>query len=193
MKGFGYSKITIIDVNEHFLGAHVEDAFFNFVKDGDIVDAYLWVEHTASYDFKLQVIGRTSVTPRLIFFSHSEDINFSKERRCLKAHLSLPFTFFILDTGNMEKGVSSEEVVHHKGDIIELSDREAVFVSGDKFQKNSLIKGHLKIADRNMEILGSIESLDNSGETCRYDLAFAGMNTSDRNRILDYVISIYRE
>jgi hypothetical protein len=192
-KGFGYSKVTIVDVNEDFFGGLVDDDFYNFIRDGDIVDAYLWVEHAASYDFKLQVIGRISLPPRIVFFRHSDDLAFSRERRCLRARVALPFRFFVIETGETGGVFTSEKVVHHNGTFIEMSDREAVFTSDISIPENSIVRGHIEINSRDIEIVGPIQIGQAPGGDFHYEITYNGLNGSERNRILDYVIGIYRE
>jgi len=66
-KGFGYSKLTIVENNEHYLAATAEETFFHLVQEGDIVEAYLWVHDVASYEFYLQLIGKIVIGPEFSF------------------------------------------------------------------------------------------------------------------------------
>ena len=73
-KGFGYGKMTVIDVNEYYLAALADNDFFNAVSDGDKLQAYLWVEDVASYEFEFDIIGRIDTRHKILFFRHTDHL-----------------------------------------------------------------------------------------------------------------------
>lgn len=190
-KGFGYSKITVIDVHELYIGARADREFMNNVQDGEYIEAYLWVENTASFRFTLEVIGRITGNPHILFFSHTDHLIREEKRHCLMADTSIPVRFFLFDTGNTDKKVYTEEVTYHLGTIIRLSDREAVLKSTDTFEEIDFIKGSIKLLGKEIQLLGKITPHEKDDN--HYNVEFSGMAESDRNNILDYIFSIYRE
>ncbi len=190
-KGFGYSKLTVIDNNEHYLAAEAEEAFFHSILEGDIVEAYLWVHDVASYEFYLQLIGKIVIGLRVLFFSHTEKISRSVERKCLTAKVDLPITFFTFDPGDVSKGISSEKIVNHTGTIVLLSDREATLRSDENICCDRFVKGQIKIPHGTLELIGMVEPVNEAKHM--YNILFAGMHDKERNKLLEYVFSTYRE
>jgi hypothetical protein len=190
-KGFGYSKLTVMDNNEHYLAATAEDAFFHSIIEGDIVEAYLWVHDVASYEFYLQLIGKIVIGPRILFFSHTEKISRSVERKCLTAKVDLPVKFFTFDPGDVSKGISSEKIVTHTGTIILLSDREATLRSDENICCDRFFKGQIRIPHETIELIGMVVPVNE--EKRIYNILFAGMHDKERNKLLEYVFSTYRE
>jgi hypothetical protein len=190
-KGFGYSKLTIVENNEHYLAATAEEAFFHSVQEGDIVEAYLWVHDVASYEFYLQLIGKIVIGPRILFFGHTEKISRSVERKCLTANVDLPIKFFTFDPGDVNKGISSEKIVAHSGTVILLSDREATLRSEENICCDRFFKGQIMIPDETIELIGMVEPVNE--EKLLYNILFSGMHDKERNKLLEYVFSTYRE
>ena len=190
-KGFGYSKLTIIENNDYYLAGRVGDDFFQSVTEGDVVEAYLWVEDVASYEFNCRLIGRIVSGPPILFFSHTEQIASSRERKCLTAQVDIPIRFFYFDPGDMHKSISSEEIVSHTGTVILLTDREATIKSDSEIFVNKFLKGHIRIGEGDIEILGKVEAIN--AEKRIINVLFAGMHEKDRFNILDYIFSHYRE
>ncbi|MFC1670381.1 hypothetical protein ACFL20_08300 [Spirochaetota bacterium] len=197
-ESYGYSKVKIIDINEYFFGAYCDKDFSLSVNDGDIIEAYLWVENIASYEFSLEVIGRLKLSensndvPQVLFFRHTDNISWSKDRKCLKAKVNMPIKFFTFNTGEESKSISTEEVSYQYGNIIELSDREALIRESSKPPGNKFLKAHLIIDGKDIELVGRVKPVEKDGETL-YDVSFFRMSEEDRGRLLDYVFSVYRE
>ena len=190
-KGFGYSKLTIIENSEQFLAAAAEDAFFHSIQEGDIVEAYLWVHEVASYEFYLQLIGKIVIGPRILFFGHTEKISRSVERKCLTAEVDLPVKFFTFDPGDVNKGISSEKIVSHTGTVILLSDREATVRSDKNICCDRFLKGQVKIHNETIELIGMVEPVNDKKHI--YSILFSGMHDKERNKLLEYIFSMYRE
>lgn len=190
-KGFGYSKLTVMENSEHYLSAIAEEAFFYSIQEGDIVEAYLWVHNVASYEFYLQLVGKIVIGPRILFFGHTEKISRSVERKCLSAQVDLPITFFTFDPGDVNRGISSEKIVTHTGTIILLSDREATIRSDENICCDRFFKGQIRIHDEIIELIGMVEAVNE--EKHLYSILFSGMHDKERNKLLEYVFSIYRE
>jgi hypothetical protein len=190
-KGFGYSILFVIGNNEYYLAGLASDDFAASVNDGDTVEAYLWPEDISSYEFNLQVLGRTSVGPRIIFFGHTEDIARNAERKCLTAEVDIPIRFFTFDPGESSKGITSEDIVTHTGSIILLSDREATIRSNADISGCRFLKGHIILDDETIELVGMADPINEKKNI--YNPLFAGMNDRVRNLILDYIFSTYRE
>ncbi len=190
-KGYGYSKIRVIEEIDTFLATYCDSGFYEKVHDVDTIEAYLWVENVASYEFKLTVIGKTCREPHIILFEHTEDIYRSEERKCLGAETSIPVDFFVFSPSDFDKGVSSEEVVMEKGTIVWLEDREAVIKSKTSIQNEFFLRSHLIFNGEDIEIMGKVSSINEDKNF--YNIVYTGMSDRDRNRILDYIFSIYRE
>jgi hypothetical protein len=190
-KGFGYSKLAIIENNDVYLAGVVDDDFFHAIREGDIVESYLWVENVAAHEFNLELIGRIVSGPRILFFGHTDRITSSRERQCLTAQVDIPIKFFYFDAGDMQKGISSKAITPHTGTIILLTDREATIKSDSDIYENKFLKGHITIRDEEIELLGKVDVINDSKKII--NVLFTGMRDKDRMRILDYVFSHYRE
>jgi len=190
-KGFGYSKITVIDNTDYYLAAMAEDDLFNAIHEGDQSEAYLWVEDVASYEFTLQLIGRIVSGPRILFFGQTEAISRSTERKCLTATVNIPIKFFMFDPGDPEKGITSEEIVFHEGSVILLSDREATIQTRNAIGASRFLKGHVMISGQIVELVGMVDPINESKGI--YNVLFAGMYEKDRKLILDFIYNTYRE
>src|SRR5271157_2072488 len=89
-KGFGYTKLTLVDNGDYYFAGLVSDDFFKSADDGDFIEAYHWIEGVASHEFNSQIIGRITIGPRLLFLRHTEEIRHSSERKCLTAIVDMP-------------------------------------------------------------------------------------------------------
>jgi hypothetical protein len=191
-KGFGYSKLTVIDVHPEFISARAERDFVENVRQGDILESYFWSNRMSSYDFQLQVLGLFSIDLQIVFFKHTGKISWSRERKCLEAKVNIPFSFFIFDVDDIDSVFSSTDVKIKKGKIVRLGDREALFQYRGSLKNGAFIKGHLNVHDEKMDVIGKIdyaEGFDNFTHLLNY----TGMADRDREKILDYVFTIYRE
>lgn len=190
-RGYGYSKLTVVATHDLFLAAQSQEDFISSVAVGDTVEAYLWVEDVASFEFDLEVIGTIPEDPRIIFFRNTSDITKERERRCIGAPTQLPIRYFIFTPGEMQKSFSSEKVVFHKGCIIWLEDREAILKTDILIHDEVFVKGHIQIDGQDTEIVGKISELNR--DKYIYNILFAGVSELNRNRILDYIFRTYRE
>ncbi|PKL39101.1 MAG: hypothetical protein CVV44_09550 [Spirochaetae bacterium HGW-Spirochaetae-1] len=188
-KGFGYSRLTIIDNNDRYMATLSDEDFYNSIPDGSSIEAYLWVEDVASYEFSCTITGRITQGERILFLSHTEEIRRNEERLCLTAQVSVPFQFFIFNSKKIEKSFTSEEIKFHTGLITEMSDREMVFTCTDNLSAVSLLYGHIHVFDEDVEIVGKYEE---RGEGT-YLVRLTGMSERDRGKVLDYIFSVYRE
>jgi hypothetical protein len=188
-KGFGYSKLEVVINSRFFLGALANEDFFSNVADGDSLETYLWVENVASYNFTLTVIGKLSRGANIIFFEHTDRIERSEKRKCLKAKVDLPVKFFLFSSRRIVKSFTSEEIIYHKGNIMEMSDREIILQSGEELPPENFLYGHIPVNGENIEIIGKYESLGGGA----YLIPLTGISEKDRMRLLDYIFSIYRE
>lgn len=190
-KGFGYSKITVIDATDYYLAVLADDDLFLTLREGELVEGYLWVEDVASYEFELQLIGKISSGPKILFFSHTDAIIRSSDRKCLTATVNIPMKFFMFDPGVSEKGITSEEIIFHDGTIILLSDREATVQTQDDISGSRFMKGHIKINGQIVELVGMVDQINDKKGI--YNLLFAGLNDRDRKQLLEFIFNIYRE
>jgi hypothetical protein len=191
--GYGYAQASVIDFSGEYFAAETDRVFMHHVIDGDPVDAYLWIEDNASYDFTLTVVGRITVGEPVLIFNHTEILTRNDKRRCLIANVSIPARFFILDTGNEGKGVSTEQIIHHGGVITELSDREAVIETMDILPVKTLIKLHAFIGSRDLEIIARIDDSRTENNQQFYTARFMGLHAHDRKDLLDFVMNKHRE
>jgi hypothetical protein len=191
-KGFGYARLIVIDNTEHFISVSVGESFVKSVMPGDVLDAYLWVDHGASYEFQLEVIGKFEIDLRLVFFKHCDAMKWSAERKCLVASVEMPFRFFMFSVDDAAKVFSSVEVEKRTGMIVSLSDREATVRFGGKMESGSFLKGHITIDDVDIPFMGKIGPQD-TGDPALHRVEFTGMSEKERERILDFVLSVYRE
>lgn len=190
-KGFGYSKFDVIENNDYYIAAMASDDFFASVGAGDALEAYLWVEDVASYEFKLEIIGKIVSGPPIIFFNHNRAITRSEQRKCLTAQVGIPIKFFTFDPGNPTRGVTTEQIVFHTGTIILLADREATIKSDDDINGSRFLKGTITLDGETIELVGMIDCLNDKKNM--YNIIFTGMHEKVRNRILDHIFTIYRE
>lgn len=193
-KGYGYGRFTVRDVTDDYFACLCAGNFFYNIVPGDQVEAYMWVENVASYDFMTRILGRLEHlddnVPPVLFLEHSVNIVRSETRRCLKAHVEMPFRFFLFDSGRIEKNFSSEEILFHQGTILELGDREMLFRPDDPLSARHFLYGHLKLGERQMEIIGKVAA---EGDTGLYTVSFPGIPEKERIQILDYIFDVYRE
>ena len=189
-KGFGYTKVDMLENNDYYMAALASDDFFRSIHEGDVVEAYLWVEDIASYEFETTVIGKLVSGRAILFFSHTENIIRSNERKCLTVQVEIPLKFFIFDTGE-DKMLSTEEIVFVAGTVILLTDREAVIKSQSELPIGKFLKGHMKIGNDIVELMGTIDPINEGNKI--YNVLFTGMHDRDRNCLLEYIFNIYRE
>jgi hypothetical protein len=192
-KGFGYSKIEVIDINDYYLAALSDIELTASTDAGDKFNAYLWTNNETSYEFDLDVIGKIENNFTIIFFSHTNKISWSKKRKCLKLKTRIPSRFFPIDVHDFHKNFSSHGIKLLKGTVIELSDREALLQYSGKLNEGIFIKGHLLTSNGDIDYLGRIDRQMIRGGKQTYRLDLSEMHADDRNRILDFIISVYRE
>lgn len=190
-KGFGYSKLTVLENSDYYLAIVANVDFFNMVQEGDVVEMYLWVEDVASYEFKLPLIGRIVSGDRILFFGHTDIITRHKDRKCLTAQVDIPIKFFYFDPQDSDKRITSEDIMSHTGTVILLSDREAVIRSDVNIDRHRFLKGQITINQETIELVGTIDLINNSKRI--YNLLFTGMQDKHKNKILEYIFSMYRE
>ncbi len=190
-KGFGYSKITVIDSTDYYLAAMADDELYRAIREGDSLDSYLWVEDVASYEFELSFIGKILTGPPILFFGHTDAIVRSGDRKCLTATVKIPFKFFTFDPGDTTRGITSEQIVYHEGTVVLLSDREATIQTKEKIGASRFLKGQAAIQGQVIELVGMVDELNESKGI--YNVLFAGMHEKERKTILDFIFTTYRE
>jgi hypothetical protein len=190
-KNFGYSKLEVIENNDHYLAALAQQDFFNSAGERDLLEAYLWVEDVASYEFPLEIIGRIVSGPPIVFLGHTEDISRSEKRRCLTAQVDIPIKFFTFNPGDQSRGITTEQIVTHSGTVVLLADREATVKSDANIMGSKFLKGTISLQGETIELVGMVDCINEAKNI--YNLIFTGMHDKVRNHILDYVFSIYRE
>jgi hypothetical protein len=190
-KGFGYSKFEVLENNDYYVAAMARDDIFASLGTGDTLEAYLWVEDVASYEFKLDVIGKIISGPPIVFLNHTRAITRSEQRKCLTAQVSIPIKFFTFDPGDPSKGVTTEQIVFHTGTIILIADREATIRSDVDIRGSRFIKGTITLDSETIELVGMLDCLNE--EKNMYNIIFTGMHEKVRNSILDHIFTIYRE
>jgi hypothetical protein len=190
-KGFGYSTFEVIENNDYYIAALAHEDFFRSVREGDLLESYLWVEDVASYEFNLTIIGKIVSGPPILFVGHTDDISRSPQRKCLTAQVDVPIKFFTFNPGDQTKGITTEEIVLHTGRIVLLADREATIRSDVDIRGSKFLKGTVTLDGEMIELVGIIECINEEKNV--YNLLFTGMHEKVRNRILDYIFSIYRE
>lgn len=191
-KGFGYAVVSVIDIHEQFISAKAEKDFVASVKQGDVLDAYFWSDHMTSCEFSLEILGLFSIDLQIIFFKHTSRISCGAERKCLQADISMPFPFFIFNVENSERVFSSTRVKMKKGRIVKLSDRDAVFRYNGSLQDCTFVKGHLGIRGEDIDVIGRLDRSPGSARNT-YHMHFSGLAEKDREKIMDFVYSVYRE
>ena len=189
-KGYGYSKLTVFDNCDHFLAAWATEDFFQKVNDGDFLESYFWRENEDSYSFSIEAIGRINRL-KILFFEHTDDISSSSKKSCLMADVDLPILFFLFNTSEKPEVFSSEKIIYNHGKLLRLSDREALLKSEILLPENAYIYGHLNLNGESIEIVGKADLINEKDYV--YNMEFRGIGEKERNMILDYVFSVYRE
>ncbi|HNU90960.1 MAG TPA: hypothetical protein PKO25_03725 [Spirochaetota bacterium] len=200
--GFGYARLVVAGVTPYFYVTEAPDDFYRCVEAGETLSGYLWTQNSVSFEFGMSVAGKISVPPggsdssagdrRFLAIAHTVDITSSPERRCLKASVSLPFRFFKISLAKSERSFYTEEIDHLDGVITMLSDREAVLETDHDLAPEALIRGRLSFDENHVDITARVLSAER-GRIMRYDIEYTGLGERERNRILEYVFSIYRE
>lgn len=192
-KGFGYAILTIVDINDYFLAAIAPDDLYSITRDGDTLDTYFWKEDIASYNFILTVIGRAKGEIPILIFSHTGEIKAVRERKCLSAAVHVPIKFYPLDRSKNNKRFYTEDIVFGEGTILEMSDREAVVECAGEIKSEYLIRFHIPTGKADVEITAKIISHTTVNNVHHYSVEYAGLGDKERNRLLDYIFTIYRE
>ncbi|TAL36569.1 MAG: hypothetical protein EPN93_07005 [Spirochaetes bacterium] len=193
-RGFGYAKVTVIDVNEYFLAMQVPEDLYEHAADGDTLDGYLWREDIASYEFKLQVKGKILVKAPILLCAHADTVSATKERKCLTAKVSLPVKYYPISVNHAEKSFYTEEIVMHDGTITEISDRDAVLSCSGELPVGHLLNAHLPIGTPSgLEITARVISRNGEGREAECRIEYMGIHEKVRGAILDYVFTVYRE
>ncbi|HNR89109.1 MAG TPA: hypothetical protein PKM65_12280 [Spirochaetota bacterium] len=190
-KGFGYAILRVIEAHELYLAAFAPDDFISRAVPGDRLKAYLWIEESGTYEFPLVVNGSISRQHAILFCGHTDRIKRGDAPKCLTARLSAPLRFFVLDA-NSSKGFTTKRIVVHTGALVELSDRSALLRYDGDLSDGTLIKGHLRSGSHTVDILGRVTRSATRGAR-RYRIDISAMNERERNAVLDYVFSVYRE
>ena len=190
-KGFGYSTFEVIENNDYYIAALAQEDFFRFVKEGDLLEAYLWVEDVASYEFTLDIIGKIVSGPPIMFVGQTDNISRSPQRKCLTAQVDVPIKFFTFNPGDTSKGITTEQIVPHTGRVVLLADREATIRSDIDLKGSKFLKGTVTLDGETIELVGMIDCINEAKNV--YNLLFTGMHDRVRNHILDYIFRIYRE
>ena len=191
-KGFGYAVVSVIDIHDQFISAKADKEFVASVKQGDVLDAYFWSDHMTSCEFALEILGLFSIDLQIIFFRHTNRIACGAERKCLQADVSMPFPFFIFSVENSDKVFSSTRVKMKKGRILKLSDRDAIFRYSGSLRNCSFVKGHLGIKGEDIDVIGRLDRGPGTAKNT-YLMHFSGLAGKDREKIMDFVYSVYRE
>ena len=190
-KGFGYSTFEVIENNDYYIAALAQEDFFRSVKEGDLLEGYLWVEDVASYEFTLDIIGKIVSGPPIMFVGQTDDISRSPQRKCLTAQVDVPIKFFTFNPGDTSKGITTEQIVPHTGRVVLLADREATIRSDIDIKGSKFMKGTVTLDGETIELVGMIDCINEAKNV--YNLLFTGMHERVRNHILDYIFRIYRE
>ncbi|RPI93410.1 MAG: PilZ domain-containing protein [Spirochaetales bacterium] len=207
LKGYGYARLIVAGITRHFYVTDAPADFFERIRTKTVLQGYLWTQNSISFEFNMEVGGKITVPAapsttggpderaepgNFIAFIHTADIVSANERKCLMAEVSLPFRFFTIAVAHSDKSFYTEEIQYMDGRIIILSDREAVFETAREIPITGLVRGHFVFDGDDIDFTARITSAE-SGTTNRYGIEFTGMNDRERNRILEYVFSIYRE
>ncbi len=191
-KGFGYAVLRVIHINDDFFSARGDEIFITSLKKNDRLEAYLWSEKLSTYEFELEVLGTIDDDLHVVFFKHTEKLRFCRERKCLIADVNIPLSFFPFDISNSQKSFSSTAVRKTWGTIVRISDREAVILYDGNIQEGQYVKGRLKILDEEIDIVAKVECIPEAGENI-YMMKFIGMPEREREKILEFVFTTYRE
>jgi hypothetical protein len=193
-RGFGYAKIRLVDVHDLFLAAEVPAELHAHVQEGDMLEAYLWKEDVASFEFPLLVKGKITVRLPIVFFAHTANVTATRERKCLSAKVSMPVQFYPISVNHDEKRFHSEKITLYDGTIVEISDRDAVLRCAMDLPAGQLLNGHMPIGPHGtLEFTARVASRRDEGPDRIYALEYLGMHEKQRAEILDYVFMTYRE
>jgi hypothetical protein len=192
-KGFGYSLLTTVENTEYILICRCDRKFLDVIHKGDTLECYLWLHQVSSFEFTTNVVGTMINDIPLVMLAHTDNVIRNTERRCLKAEVEIPFTFFTFSVEDSEKNFYTEETTLVNGTIIELSDREAIIKCNFDPEQDYMLKGHMTLEETRIDIIGKIQSVNKNNNENRLSVSFAGLNDEERNLILNYVFSTYRE
>ncbi|MGQ9844011.1 MAG: hypothetical protein ACUVRK_10655 [Spirochaetota bacterium] len=185
-KGYGYALLTLIENNDLFLICKSPDDLFKHIQENETIESYIWPYPDGSYDFTTTVLGKISSPFPILLLQHTDSIIYNHSRQCLKAKVTVPFTFFTFSI-NTNKSFSSEDIQWHEGTILELTDREAVLHTLTKLEH--FVKGHIHLDTYDVDITAKVTCINNT----HYDISFVGLDDTDRIAILDYIFTVYRE
>lgn len=194
-KGYGYAKLTVIVNADMFFACAANAAFLKQVKDGGKIDAYLWVENEAAYEFKLTVAGRITVGEPVLFFNHTDIISRSEERKCLRAKVKIKSNFFVFEPKDLPKAVNinSQDIKRQTGTITELTDREFLFTTQTSLPEGKFLFTSLNIGQNGeseeLQLIGKYSPKGKDG----YLVDINSLSKTDRAKLLDYIIGVYRE
>lgn len=201
-KGFGYARLEVVGVTPYFYLTDAPEDFYLCVETGEVLLGYLWTQNSVSFEFEMKVAGKFVIPPdddggsgdvrRFLAIAHTGDISSSSERKCLKAAVSLPFRFFTIRVARSDRSFYTEEIHYLDGTITMMSDREAVLETDHDLPLTALLRGRLGFDENDIDVTARIVNAE-SGSPNRYDIEYTGMSDRERNRILEYVFSIYRE
>ncbi len=192
-KGFGYSLLTTVENTEFILICRCDREFTDITRKGDRLECYLWLHQVSSFEFTTEVVGTMVNDIPLVMLAHTDDVKRNEERRCLSAEVDLPVTFFTFAIEDSDKNFYTEETNLVDATLTELSDREGVIICDGDTGQDHLLKGHMMLDDSRIDIIGNIEKVEKEGGKHRIHVSFVGLNDDERNKILNYVFSVYRE
>ena len=192
-RGFGYARLTVVAVNDHFLAALSPEDLFLRVAEKDTLEAYFWQEGAFSFEFTLAVAGKAETSGFILIFSHTGDIRKREGRRCLRARIGIPIKYYPLSVNRQERRFYREDITFRRGTVVELTDREAVFTTPEELVPATLVRGHMPVGKSDLEFTGRITGCGALEGLNTYTIEYLGMHESERNRILDYVFTVYRE
>ncbi len=192
-KGFGYSLLTTVENTEFILICRCDRLFTDVLHKGDTLECYLWLHQVSSYEFNTSVVGTMVNDIPLVMLAHTDNVIRNPERRCLKAEVDIPLTFFTFSVEDSEKNFYTEETTLVNGTIRELSDREAVITCNFNPGQDYMLKGHMILDETRIDIICKIESVQRDNNTTKLIVSFVGLNDDERNLIMNYVFSTYRE
>ena len=192
-KGFGYSLLTTVENTEFFLICRCDREFTDIARKGDSLECYLWLHQVSSFEFNTEVVATMINDIPLVMLTHTDAIKRNDERKCLRAEVDLPITFFTFAIEDSDKNFYTEETNLVNAKLIELSDRGGIIACDCDPGQDHLLKGHMMLNDSRIDIIGNIEKIEREGEKTRMHVSFVGLNDDERNKILNYVFSVYRE
>lgn len=195
-RGYGYGRGSVIVNHDSFLAVAIDGDFVETLRKGSNVEVYLWVDNSAAYEFESSIRAYIDDNDEsIVFLSHTYDITFKEERQCLEADVDFNYDFFLFDTGKLQAGFSSDEVITHSAKALRLSDREIVIESTEILPDNILAYGHIPVYENDIEAVGRIKTIrkPEKGNPGEYRISFVSVSDEQRNSILDYVYDVYRE